>query len=222
MDPLVGKLFKDSKESNPVEVAEHAVSAKLVSEPAFAWWVPFALKRRDRIISKIDARFAKKSHKFGIAVPATVKEALQMDKDNGNAAWWDSIQKEMKNVRVAFNVLDDDANLPPGHTFVKCHVIFDVKMDLTRKSRYVAGLSFLPASKRNTMLPWFLILHIRSLKGVPFGQVTGWIFMAMFKKLFPQMHRTLLVRRSRCVVLLMRITPGTSCLDDLAQVSLFL
>jgi hypothetical protein len=33
----------------------------------------------------------------------------------------------------------DDANLPPGHTFVKCHIIFDVKMDLTRKSRYVAG-----------------------------------------------------------------------------------
>ena len=131
--------LKDLKESNPVEVAEYAVGAKLVSEPAFAWWVPFTLKRRDRIIGKIDARIAKKTHKFGIAVPSTVKEALQMDKDNGNTAWWDSIQKEMKNVRVAFNILDDDANLPPGHTFVKCHIIFDVKMDLTRKSRYVAG-----------------------------------------------------------------------------------
>ena len=133
------EALKDLKESNPVEVAEYAVGAKIVSEPAFAWWVPFTLKRRDRIIAKIDARFAKKSHKFGIAVPSTVKEALQMDRDNGNTAWWDSIQKEMKNVRVAFNILDDDANLPPGHTFVKCHIIFDVKMDLTRKSRYVAG-----------------------------------------------------------------------------------
>jgi hypothetical protein len=45
----------------------------------------------------------------------------------------------MKNVRAAFNILDDDANLPPGHTFVKCHSVFDVKMDLARKSRYVAG-----------------------------------------------------------------------------------
>jgi hypothetical protein len=133
------EALKDLKETSPVELAEYAVGAKLVSEPAFAWWVPFTLKRRDRIIGKIDARFAKKSHKFGIAVPTTVKEALQMDKDNGNTLWWDSIQKEMKNVCVAFNILDDDANLPPGHTFVRCHIVFDVKMDLTRKSRYVAG-----------------------------------------------------------------------------------
>jgi hypothetical protein len=133
------EALKDLKESNPVEVAEYAVSAKLVSEPAFAWWVPFTLKRRDRIIGKIDARFLKKTHKFGIAVPNTVKEALQMDKENGTSLWWNAIQKEMKNVRVAFNILDDDMNLPPAHTFVKCHIVFDVKMDLTRKARYVAG-----------------------------------------------------------------------------------
>ena len=39
------EALKDLKESNPVEVAEYAVGAKLVSEPAFAWWVPFTLKR---------------------------------------------------------------------------------------------------------------------------------------------------------------------------------
>ena len=117
------EALKDLKESNPVEVAEYAVGAKIVSEPTFAWWLPFTLKRCDQIIGKIDARFTKKSHKLGIAVPSTFKEALQMDRDNGNTAWWDSIQKEMKNVRVAFNILDDDANLPPGHTFVKCHII---------------------------------------------------------------------------------------------------
>jgi hypothetical protein len=54
------EALKDLKESNPVEVAEYAVSAKLVSEPAFAWWGPFTLTRRDRIIAKIDSRFAKK------------------------------------------------------------------------------------------------------------------------------------------------------------------
>ena len=65
------------------------MGAKIVSEPAFAWWVPFTLKQCNRIIGKSDARFSKKSHKFGIAVPWTVKEALQMDRDNGNTAWWD-------------------------------------------------------------------------------------------------------------------------------------
>jgi hypothetical protein len=62
-----------------VEVAESAIRAKLVSEPASVWQVPFTLKRRDQIIGKIDARFARKNHKFGIAVPSTAKEALQMD-----------------------------------------------------------------------------------------------------------------------------------------------
>ena len=28
------------KESNPIEVAEYAISNKLVHEPDFAWWVP--------------------------------------------------------------------------------------------------------------------------------------------------------------------------------------
>ena len=49
-------------------LAEYAVKAKIVSEPAFVWWVLFTIKRRDQIIDKIDARFAKKRHKFGIAV----------------------------------------------------------------------------------------------------------------------------------------------------------
>jgi hypothetical protein len=35
------EALKDLKESNPVEVAEYAASANVVSEPAFAWWVPF-------------------------------------------------------------------------------------------------------------------------------------------------------------------------------------
>jgi hypothetical protein len=58
-----------------------------------------------------------------------------MDKENGNTLWWDSIQKEMKNVRVAFNILDDNHHLPPAHTFVKCNIIFVLKLDLTRKGR---------------------------------------------------------------------------------------
>ena len=62
-----------------------------------------------------------------------------MNKDHGNTAWCDSIQKDLKNVRVAFNILDEDANPLPGHTFVKYQIILDVKMELTRKSHYLDG-----------------------------------------------------------------------------------
>jgi hypothetical protein len=43
----------DMKESYPVQVAEYAVSAGIVDEPAFAWWVPYVFKRRDRIIAAV-------------------------------------------------------------------------------------------------------------------------------------------------------------------------
>jgi hypothetical protein len=42
--------MKDVKETNPVLLAEYAVANKLVSEPAFQWWVPSTLKKRDRVI----------------------------------------------------------------------------------------------------------------------------------------------------------------------------
>ena len=35
--------------------------------------------------------------------------------------------------------LDKDTSVPVGYIEIMCHLIFDVKMDLTRKARYVAG-----------------------------------------------------------------------------------
>ena len=45
----------------------------------------------------------------------------------------------MKNSRVAFEILNLDDSPPVGSKKITCHLIFDVKMDLTRKARYVAG-----------------------------------------------------------------------------------
>jgi len=44
------EALKDLRNSHPVQVAEYAVVNKLVHEPAFAWWVPYTLKKQDRII----------------------------------------------------------------------------------------------------------------------------------------------------------------------------
>jgi hypothetical protein len=46
----------------------------------------------------------------------------------------------MKNVRIAFKVLDDGEVVPPCFQEINCHLIFDVKMeDFWRKARLVAG-----------------------------------------------------------------------------------
>ena len=43
------------KASHAVECAEFAVFCKIQDEPAFAWWVPYALRKRDRLISSANA-----------------------------------------------------------------------------------------------------------------------------------------------------------------------
>lgn len=42
--------LKDVKESHLLQVAQYAIDNGLSDEPAFAWWVPNTLKKRDRII----------------------------------------------------------------------------------------------------------------------------------------------------------------------------
>ena len=49
--------LKDVKEASPIELAEYAVANKIDKEPAFAWWVPYTLKKRQRIISKVKAKY---------------------------------------------------------------------------------------------------------------------------------------------------------------------
>ena len=120
------------KDSDPVECEEYAVSQGLMIEPAFNWWIGFVLKKREHIISlvrKRNKRYLKHNEKFGIALPKNVKETLQIDKENGNTLWADEIATEMKNVNVAFKILDDGEMSPRDHQFVKFYMIFDIKME---------------------------------------------------------------------------------------------
>jgi hypothetical protein len=135
--------LSDLTESHPIEVAEYAIILGIDHEPAFNWWVPHILKKRDRIISlvkKRSPRFLKRTHKFGIEVPKTVKDALELDKKNDNTLWADGIAKETKDIRVAFKILPDGKSAPIGYQKIPCHMIFDVKMENFRqKAGLVAG-----------------------------------------------------------------------------------
>ena len=81
--------LSDLKESHPVECAEYALSQDLMNEHAFNWWVGFVLKKREHIISLVRKRntcYLKRNEIFGIALPKNVKEALQLDKENGKTS----------------------------------------------------------------------------------------------------------------------------------------
>ena len=134
--------LNDMKESYPVQLAEYAVAARIAEEPAFAWWVPYTLKKRIRIIAKLKSKYWVRTHKFGIKIPKTVAEAKAFDLENGDNLWWEAIFKEMRNVRPAFEAWEKtEGKIPIGYQQAKCHLILDVKMgeNFRQKARFVAG-----------------------------------------------------------------------------------
>ena len=127
------------KESNPIKVAEYAVAQGIDHEPAFTWWVPHTLKKRNRIIAAVNMRYHKTTHKFGLRVPKNVAECEAINKENGNTLWMDAVRKEMEAVHIVFKIIGEDEPLP-GYQEIPCHLIFTIKMeDFRRKARYVAG-----------------------------------------------------------------------------------
>ena len=71
--------LKDLKESSQIEVAEYDVANQIFEEPAFKWWVPHTIRKSNRIVSKVKGRYWKTTHKFGIRLPKTTKEALKIE-----------------------------------------------------------------------------------------------------------------------------------------------
>jgi hypothetical protein len=106
--------LRNLKESNPFEVAGYAVFNSNDDEAASAWWVPHTLRKRDRIISSIKVRATKKESKFGIEIPRSVNQALEIDSKTGTDLWWKAIEKECQMcrwhltswMRVTQNLLD--------------------------------------------------------------------------------------------------------------------
>ena len=120
-----------------METAEYARARGISNEPAFAWWVPYTLRKREIILAAVKNRIRKTTHKYGIKIPRDVEHAHKIDSRNGNTMWRDALKKEMYNVGVAFEILDEGAHAPHGWKQVTGHLVWDVKMDFTRKARWV-------------------------------------------------------------------------------------
>jgi hypothetical protein len=129
--------LKDMKESHPVEVAEFAKAQGISDDPAFIWWVPYTLQKRDIILSAVKSRIRKTTHKYRIEIPNNIEHAHEIDRKTGTTFWKDALAKEMHNVGVAFEVLEEGKKAPVGWSKVTGHLVWDVKMDFSRKARWV-------------------------------------------------------------------------------------
>ena len=118
-----------------METAEFATSRGIDDESTFALWVPRMLKKRNAIISAMKMRLRRTNHKYGIEIPTSIDHVMEIDRKNGNTMWRDALALEMFNVGVAFEILEEGQAAPPGWKKASGHLIWDVKMDFTRKGR---------------------------------------------------------------------------------------
>ena len=92
--------------------------------------MPYTLRKHDRIVAAVNAQVKRVTHKYGVKISQNIKEALAIDAINNDTYWSDAIQKEMGNLKVAFDILEDDVAMPPGWTKTSGNLVFNVRMSL--------------------------------------------------------------------------------------------
>ena len=130
---------------DPVTIAGYAKANELLDTPGWKRFKRLAQREKKyvrmlRQANLSNARHAPK-YKFGIRVPRNYKEAVKLDEQNGNTFWQDAIKKEMSQI-IDYKTFKDNGRIDPAHgiqvpnnyTLIRCHLIFDVKFDLRRKS----------------------------------------------------------------------------------------
>ena len=93
--------LKVVKEASPIAVAN-----RIDHEPAFTWWVPYTLKKRNRIISKVKTKYWKTTHKYGVRLPKNAAEVSKIDQENGNDPWEKAINKGTKKAKGAYEEVE--------------------------------------------------------------------------------------------------------------------
>ena len=73
------------------------------------------MKKGNQIISKVRSSYWTRNHKYGLRISMSVKEAIALDKSNGNTLWWEKIVQYMKNMRISFELYGGNVeDLPTG------------------------------------------------------------------------------------------------------------
>jgi hypothetical protein len=102
-------------------------------------------------IHKVSTSPAGIKYKFGIQVPKGIKNAIDIDKKNGNQLWQEAIKTELKQLTdyQTLIVQNSGEDIPTGYQKIPNHMVFDVKYDLRHKERLVAGGNWTVNDKEN-------------------------------------------------------------------------
>ena len=85
--------LRETNKSHGIQTTEYAEANEFIYELSFAWWSPFTLKMKDKIIAKVKSLMKKVTHKYGLELPRNVNHEYELDKRNNNTLWADAINK---------------------------------------------------------------------------------------------------------------------------------
>jgi hypothetical protein len=68
-----------------------------------------------------------------LELPKTVKRALEIDAETNKTFWRDVLHREMSGIEPVIEILPEGSQPPVGYQNITGHLIFDIKMDITRK-----------------------------------------------------------------------------------------
>ena len=89
----------DIRIHDPIAIIKYGSEKELLSCAGWEWIHPFLPDEHDlqRMVHALaTAQKEAPKYKFGVRVPRSVKEALELDKENGNELWSEALQLELK------------------------------------------------------------------------------------------------------------------------------
>jgi hypothetical protein len=90
---------------------------------------------------KKKVNYTKPVFKYGVEVPRNTAHARRLDEQNGDTMWGEAIKREIDTLMElkCFDFKAPGYNPGPDFQLTKLHCVYDVKHDLRRKARLVAG-----------------------------------------------------------------------------------
>jgi hypothetical protein len=130
--------------SNPKPIISFARNNNLIDKLLFCYLTQYCRSMTAVDIArilKVSTSSAGIKYKFGIQVQKGIKNAIDLDKKNGNQLWQEAFKTELKQLTdyQTFIVLDSGEDIPTGYQKIPYYMVFGVKYDLRNKARLVAG-----------------------------------------------------------------------------------
>ena len=159
------------RQDTPVKLSQYIVNNDLPEEYNRQWAEDLIIKmisyQNSSSLLNCKSKKAHTQELYGVKVPKSVQQALQMDNDNGNNLWREAITKEIQALldQKVFKFLKPGSKLKKeeGWQFAPLRMIFTVKADLRRKARLVIGGHVTDASFYETFAPTVSSENIRLL-----------------------------------------------------------